>query len=237
MANIVLVSCEHGGNRIPAAYSGLFNGWEAVLDTHRGFDRGALTMARDLADAFHTPLMASTVSRLLIDLNRSLSNPSVWSEVTRTLSRAAKLDIVQRYYVPYREKLEKSVRAEVTKGHQVIHVSSHSFTPVLNGEVRTADIGLLYHPARAGEATLAARWRAALIAQHPPLRVRRNYPYLGKNDGLVTWLRHHFPPDSYIGIELEINQAWVLAGRSSWRRIRQLVITALRSSLHQQEIS
>ena len=36
-------------------------------------------MAKALADAFAAPLVSSTVSRLVIDLNRSLGHPHVWS--------------------------------------------------------------------------------------------------------------------------------------------------------------
>jgi hypothetical protein len=37
------------------------------------------------------------------------------------------------------------------------------------------------------------------------LRVRRNYPYLGKADGFTTYLRRHFPVDRYAGVEFEVN--------------------------------
>ena len=33
----------------------------------------------------------------------------------------------------------------------MIHLSSHSFTPELDGKVRKADIGLIYDPARQRE--------------------------------------------------------------------------------------
>jgi len=37
--------------------------------------------------------------------------------------------------------------------------------------------------------------------------VRFNYPYLGKADGFTTYLRKQFPAN-YMGIELEVNQAF-----------------------------
>ena len=70
-----LITCEHGGNRVPAPYRRLFRGRRALLDSHRGYDPGALVMARALAAAFTAPLVTSTVSRLLIDLNRSTGHP------------------------------------------------------------------------------------------------------------------------------------------------------------------
>src|SRR5688572_16351358 len=63
----LLVSCEHGGNRIPARYRKLFSATRRVLATHRAYDPGALTMARDFARAFGCDLHYSTVSRLLVE--------------------------------------------------------------------------------------------------------------------------------------------------------------------------
>ncbi len=131
--DFLVVTCEHGGNRIPAEYAGLFRGWRRILATHRGYDPGALVMARQLAAALDAPLVASTVSRLVVDLNRSLGNPRVWSDATRVLPPAGKQRIVRRHYAPYRQRVEALVSDAVAAGRRVIHLSSHSFTPVLDG--------------------------------------------------------------------------------------------------------
>jgi len=229
--DFIVVTCEHGGNRIPAEYAGLFRGWRAVLATHRGFDAGALVMAREFASALHAPLVTSTVSRLLVDLNRSLSNRHAWSDATRPLPDPDHQRIAQRHYAPYRERVTAIVTAAVTAGHRVLHISSHSFTPVLDGQVRTADVGLLYDPARRGEAALASRWKAAFAEQAPGLRVRRNYPYAGRNDGLTSFLRRRFPPARYVGVEIEVNQAIVLGDAKRWRELRRAVIATFQAAL------
>jgi predicted N-formylglutamate amidohydrolase len=79
----LLITCEHGGNRIPAAYRSLFIGRKALLATHRGYDAGALVMAEALSISLRAPLVSSTVSRLLVDLNLSVGNPQLFSEMTR----------------------------------------------------------------------------------------------------------------------------------------------------------
>ena len=229
--DFLVVTCEHGGNAIPIEYARVFRGWRGVLATHRGFDAGALVVARDLAAAFGAPLVASTVSRLVIDLNRSLSNRRVWSDATRDLAPAVRQQIVRRYYAPHRHRVEAIVRRAVASGRRVIHVASHSFTPELDGRVRTADIGLLYDPARAPESALAARWKAALADRAPALRVRRNYPYAGKDDGLTSYLRQHFPARCYVGMEIELNQRFVLARGKPWRSLRQTVVATLQAML------
>jgi len=138
--------------------------------------------------------------------------------------------IVAQYYRPYRAEAERLVRRAIARGRRVIHVSAHSFTPELNGKVRGADVGLLYDPARAGEADLCARWKASLAAIAPQLRVRRNYPYAGKGDGLTRDLRLRYPPRAYIGIELEVNQGIVLAAGRRWAALRGALIASLRAA-------
>jgi predicted N-formylglutamate amidohydrolase len=225
-----LITCEHGGNRIPAPYRWLFLGRRALLDSHRGYDPGALDMAREMAKAFRAPLVTSTISRLLIDLNRSIGHPQFFSTVTRGAPAKLRAKIVEEHYLPYRAQVERLVRQSVLRGRRVIHISSHSFTPELDGKVRRADVGLLYHPARRGEAELCARWKALLAASAPRLRVRRNYPYAGKGDGLTSHLRRRFPSSAYVGIELEVNQNIVLAAGRRWVALRGALIDSLRTA-------
>ena len=174
--------------------------------------------------------MTSTISRLVIDLNRSPGHPRLFSAATRGLPATLRAAIVERHYLPYRAQVERLVRLSVSRGRRVIHISSHSFTPELNGKVRCADVGLLYDPARRGEAALCARWKASQAELDPELRVRRNYPYAGKGDGLTAHLRQCFPPRAYVGIELEVNQGIVLAAGRRWTTLRRVLIDSLRTA-------
>ncbi len=188
-------------------------------------------MARELAAALEAPLLSSTVSRLLVDLNRSVGHARFHLAAVRDAGPAVREAIVERYYQPYRAQAGQYVQRAVARGRRVIHVSSHSFTPVLDGAVRTADVGLLYDPARAGEVALCERWQAALKALAPDLNVRRNYPYAGKGDGLTRELRGRYSPRTYVGIELEINQKHVEGPADRFRALRRAIIEALRAAL------
>jgi predicted N-formylglutamate amidohydrolase len=227
----LLITCEHGGNRIPPRYRPLFRGHEDLLHTHRGYDAGALAMAKELATTFKAPLFVATTSRLLIDLNRSIGHPKLYSEATRPAPAELRREILEAHYLPYRAEAEAHIAHEVARGRRVIHISSHSFTPMLDGEVRNADIGLLYDPGRSAEAALCRRWQAALQAVAPEVSVRRNYPYTGKSDGFTAYLRRRFRASDYVGIELEINQQRVTEGGRGWRRLRAVVIDTLRDAL------
>jgi predicted N-formylglutamate amidohydrolase len=225
-STIYLVTCEHGGNRVPSRYRPLFRGHEALLHTHRGYDAGALRVARELACMLSAPLIASTTSRLLIDLNRSPRHPKLYSEATRAASRATRDEIFQNHYLPYRTRVENLIADAIAAGSRVVHFSSHTFTPELNSIERNTDIGLLYDPARPAESELCRRWKSALNAG-TSLKTRMNYPYAGTADGLTVFLRRRFPADSYLGIELEINQKHVRQGSMHWGDVRRAVIEAL----------
>lgn len=226
-----MITCEHGGNRIPSRYRALFAGFEALLQTHRGHDPGALAMARELARALAAPLFVSTTSRLLIDLNRSIGHPRLYAEATRDVPVALRRKILEQYYLPYRNRVETHIDEAIAHGKRVVHLSSHSFTPALDGAIRNADIGLLYDPARSGERELCRRWQTELRARAPALKVRRNYPYTGTSDGFTAYLRRRFPTDAYIGIEVEINQKHVFNGGREWRAMRGQLIGALRRAM------
>lgn len=227
MNSRLIITCEHGGCEVPAEYATLFAGHTALLQTHRGWDRGALVLARELAKAFNAPLFAGTTTRLLIDLNRSIGHRQLHSEFTRSLPLALRREIAARHYLPYRDAVEAEVARHVAAGQRVVHVSSHSFTPELRGLVRQADVAWLYDPARPGESELALEWLSALKAKRPDLKLRRNYPYQGKGDGLTSLLRKRHAPDRYVGLELEVNQRFVLDGGTPWHDLRAAITQSL----------
>ncbi|HLF10126.1 MAG TPA: N-formylglutamate amidohydrolase, partial [Gammaproteobacteria bacterium] len=133
---------------MPAEYARLFTRAGRVLDSHRGLDYGALEMARAFAKKLDAPLVSATTTRLLVDLNRSPHHRNVFSEFSRVLTAAERETAIAKHYFPYRTKVEGVVAAAVQSGAAVLHVSSHSFTPMLNGETRRTDLGLLYDPRR-----------------------------------------------------------------------------------------
>src|SRR5262249_49438345 len=133
------------------------------------------------------------------------------------------------YYRPYRERVEQSIGEAISAHSPIVHVSVHSFTPVLRGQIRTADIGLLYDPQHRGEMQFCAAWRHHLLALRPALRGRRNSPSRGVSDGLTTYLRRRFGAD-YFGIELEVNQRWPRR-RTAWRTLQNDLLESLRRTL------
>lgn len=200
-----VITCEHGGNTIPHAYTEYFRAADSILESHRGYDPGAYELFQLLAPELADFSIFSQTSRLLVELNRSLHHKSLFSAYTRPLPKDVKKDILSEYYFPYRKLTEEKIRQFRNEGFNVYHLSVHSFTPELNGEVRNADIGLLYDPARKEEKAFCSHWKESLKEMLPQARVRMNYPYQGKADGFTTYLRRLFP-EGYLGTELEVNQ-------------------------------
>lgn len=203
-----LITCEHAGNYVPNNYRYLFLGSETVLESHRGYDIGAGEVAQFLADSLKLPLYVHMVSRLLVDVNRSKFNPELYSDYSRGLDSVVKKFLIKRYYTAYRQPVYEWIKEHARKTDSVAHFSIHSFTPMLSGEVRTADIGLLYDEKRRQEVDLAQALEAQLKAYLPQMIIKHNYPYKGTADGFTTHLRKEFKGENYMGLEIEVNQKY-----------------------------
>jgi len=204
----LLITCEHGGNEVPPEQAPLFTGWRDLLASHRGFDAGALETARLLARATGAPLYASTTSRLVVDLNRSIGHPGLFSEITNPLPRKVRAQILTTHYHPHRNAVAAATDSLLGQGRTVLHIASHSFTPRLAGVTRHCDAGFLYDPGRSAEKVFCRNWMRELACLDSDLILRRNYPYRGVADGLATAFRKRFG-ERYLGVELEVNQRFV----------------------------
>jgi predicted N-formylglutamate amidohydrolase len=191
---------------------------ERFLNTHRGYDPGALELARDFAAATGARLFYSTVSRLLVELNRPLGHPQLFS---KNLSPGVREKLLQRYYFPYWRDVQGAVRRQ---SRRVLHVSFHSFTPKLRGERRTTDVGLLFDPVREPEVRFCRVWRRAILALSPRLQVHFNKPYRGTFPSLVEELRKKFRPQRYVGIQIEVNQKFPRGDARRWRALRRALV-------------
>lgn len=204
--NSIVVTCEHAGNFVPAEYQYLFRNTHEVLQTHRGWDPGALTLATFFSSAWNARLFYCLTTRLLVEANRSLDNEQIFSEYTVHLNDREKQVILNQFYFPYRKSVEDLIfRIE----RPVLHFSVHTFTPVLNEVIRETDIGLLFDPTRMGEYNLCNALRENLQEQLSELQIDFNEPYAGVDDGFTTAMRKQIPGNDYLGIELEVNQKHV----------------------------
>ncbi len=199
-----VISCEHATCHVPDPWRHLLAD-TAMLQSHRGWDPGAAGMAGYLGQRLETPVLLGQVSRLLADANRSASNPNVHAPEIRALPRSDRDAIIRAWHAPHHAAVTAEVGNRLNAAGQVIHLSCHSFTPVLRGKRRNAEIGLLYDPRHSREQALAVLWQQRLQASSS-LRTRRNYPYKGCGDGMTRTMRRRYG-SAYLGFEVELNQA------------------------------
>jgi predicted N-formylglutamate amidohydrolase len=218
----LMLTCEHASNRLPAAFKKFVP--THVQGTHRAYDIGALKVFRKLVK-FAKPEFSceGTFSRLFVDLNRTITNKSAFSEYYGKLEASDKANAEKvkaeatAYWKEYRANVErfmtqnigKGSKAAGNKGAAIVHLGIHSFTPVLNGKPRNTDIGILYDPTRPKECAYANVIKNEIKRLYPHMKVRFNYPYKGTSDGLTTSLRKKFG-SRYVGIEIEINQKFFI---------------------------
>ncbi|MDT0651444.1 N-formylglutamate amidohydrolase [Autumnicola edwardsiae] len=224
----LILTCEHAFNAIPDEYSHLFAGAEEVLNTHRGYDPGAFDLFEAVSGLANFGAYQKT-SRLLVEVNRSENHPQLFSEFSAELTNEEKQEVLEQYYFPYRESVATKIEDFIEKGERLVHFSVHSFTPELDGEIRDADIGLLFDPARSAEEEFCTLLKKRLQQENPELKIRFNYPYLGKSDGLTTFLRSNFP-NNYSGIELEVNQKFVQNNKMD-ERLKMAIFDSLKATL------
>ncbi len=167
--NRLLISCEHGGNGVPAAYASLFVGAERVLNTHRGLDFGALEVAEAFGARLRVKPITATTTRLVVDLNRSPYHPNLFSStrVRWTASNAPPLDA---HYWPYRRRAEQAVeeggeggRVRVARVIAQLHAGERRRGPQPRHR-------FLYDPQRKSEVRFIDAWDEALRARPGSLR-------------------------------------------------------------------
>jgi predicted N-formylglutamate amidohydrolase len=146
-----LIVCDHASNALPSRYGDL--GLDAErLASHIAWDPGALAVARGLAERLGAPLVHSTVSRLVVDVNRPPTAPDLIVETSETtripgnadLSEAERQRRVAAVHAPYHAAIERVVDARLAAGRATSLIAIHSFEPVYRGVRRPWPVGVIF---------------------------------------------------------------------------------------------
>jgi predicted N-formylglutamate amidohydrolase len=202
----VVVLVDHASNRLPAAY-GTLGLPQAQLDRHIGYDIGALSIGQSLARRLRGALVASRFSRLLIDPNRGIDDPTLVMRVSdgAVVPANARVDAdeiafrIKAFHQPYHAAVAHAVAAVAARGAVPVLVSVHTFTPVWRGRPRPWHVGLLWDADPRMAQSLVARLSAA-----GDLVVGDNEPYDGALEGDTVWT--HATTAGYPNALLEIRQ-------------------------------
>lgn len=203
-----VVVCDHGGRAVPASLRGL--GLEpAHFDRHIAWDIGALALARRLARRFDMPLVSAAYSRLVIDVNRGLDDPTLIPEISddvvipanRNLSADDAAARVRALFDPYHAAVAAALESRRGLGVAApVLLSAHSFTPVMRGFQRPWEIGVLWD----GDPRVAVPLLEALRGRGD-VTVGDNQPYSGRGT-LGGTVETHALPHGLPNALLEVRQ-------------------------------
>lgn len=217
-----LVVADHAGNAVPAVLNGLGLA-PAMLERHIALDRGSRAVATGLAQRLDARALLANYSRLVVDLNRQLDDPTAFAEISDGLPIPGNqaLDAAQRkqrqdaVYHPYHDAIDNLVDEFLAQNTAPAIVSIHSFTPRLDGQDRPWHAGVLWDrdPRIARPLLERLRRRAGLV-------VGDNEPYSGRHAADYT-IDHHAEARGLPNASIEIRQDLIedAAGVRRWAEI------------------
>jgi predicted N-formylglutamate amidohydrolase len=220
-APVVLV-CDHASNYVPRALHSLGLA-PAPLREHIAWDIGAADVARRLARRFDAPLALTGYSRLVIDCNRQLNDPSsipaesdgIPVPGNRGLSQGERLQRAETLFKPYHEAVARLIAHKTQHASPPAVVSIHSFTPVFQRTRRPWHVGVLWNQDR----RIAIPLLEAL-GRNEDLTVGDNEPYSAR-DGVGYTIAVHAEHAGLAHVALEIRQDLIAisAGAEQWAEI------------------
>ena len=151
MDSDLLIICDHASNVIPVGYASLGLLPER-LDEHIAIDIGAEAVARKLAAALNATAVICGTSRLVIDCNRQMEDPTLIPPVSddvvvpgnQNLSEEERRHRVDEYFKPYHGEITRQIERRIAAGRVPAIISIHSFTPEMAGFARPWQVALLW---------------------------------------------------------------------------------------------
>lgn len=202
----VLVVCDHASRRIPAALENLGLD-ELAIGRHIASDIGAGDVAERLSARLDAPAVLAGYSRLVVDCNRGLDDPTSILAVSdgefipgnQGLSDAEKHERARQFFHPYHDAIRRRLESFERRGIVPAFVAVHSFTPVFKRVRRPWQIGILWDKDPRIPVPLIAALRTRGIA------VGDNEPYSGKAPADHS-VDHHAEGGGLPHVSIEIRQ-------------------------------
>ena len=204
--SLMLLVCDHAGNRIPRALHDLGLG-RAELDRHIGWDIGAAGVTLALAAKLDATAILQTYSRLVIDCNRRPGHPTSVAPVSDGTAIPGNAGTpppflparIDEIFNPYHAAIAARIDACLARDAAPALISIHSFTPVMAGTARLWQAGVLHNRDPRLALVLAGLLRGE------GLIVGDNEPYALSDDSDYT-VPVHAERRGLVYLELEVRQ-------------------------------
>jgi predicted N-formylglutamate amidohydrolase len=214
----LLILCDHAENTLPEAY-GTLGLRSEDLHRHIAYDLGAAGVSEHLANALGAPALLTRFSRLLIDPNRGIDDPTLIMQLSDGLIVPGNAGLgedeiearINRFYRPYHRAVKRAIEAGITAGKPPAVLSVHSFTQAWKGVARPWHVSVLWDKDR----RLALPLLEALRA-FPGIEVGDNVPYSGQLKG--DTLYRHATARGLAHALIEVRQDLILGedGQAEW---------------------
>ena len=237
----LLILCDHAENTLPEAYSTLGLRPED-LHRHIAYDLGAAGVAERLAYMLSAPALLTKFSRLLIDPNRGLDDPTLVMQISDGLVVPGNVGIdaneiasrIARYYEPYHRAIDRAIETGLAAGKPPIMLAIHSFTQAWKGVPRPWHVSVLWDK----DPRLAVPLLSGLQAI-PEIEVGDNVPYSGQLKG--DTLYRHATARGLAQALVEVRQDLILSpeGQEEWaERLAEVLrrVLAAEVALHAIEL-
>ena len=235
----ILLVCDHASRQFPAALDTM--GLDPVaLRCHLALDIGAGALTGRLANTLSVTAVLCQYSRLVVDCNRQLMDPSAFLEFgdgiivagNRNLHPEEKKARADEIYWPYHNAVASQVERLQAAGRPPLFVAVHSFTPVLNGESRPWEMGVLWDTDRITAGIFVHDLREA------GFHVGDNEPYSGKSPQDFT-IDHHAEAIGLPHVGIEIRQDLIDddEGVQEIGKVLQQIIASLPARLNPTDIN
>jgi predicted N-formylglutamate amidohydrolase len=218
----VLLVADHASPFFPEAMNQLgLADW--VLERHVAWDIGSDELTRCLADELDAPAVLAGFSRLIVDPNRKLDDPTAFIEISDGIAIPGNLDLgdsqkalrVQSFFKPYHEAISGRLAALSTDSLVPALISIHTCTPVFDRIVRPWHIGVMWDKDPRIPVPLMKQ-----LMEMDGICIGDNEPYSGKHPHDFT-IDFHAEPGGLPHVGLEIRQDLVKnrAGAREWAAI------------------
>ena len=233
----LLLICDHASHRFPKTLGDM--GLDPFARRcHLAVDIGAGRLTESLAKSLGVTAVLHNYSRLVVDCNRQLMDPGAFLEYgdgilvpgNRNLHAADKELRATALYWPYHCAIDEQVQRLAKAGRPTVFISIHSFTPVLNGESRSWQMGVLWDKDEETRKIFLEGLRDAGYL------VGDNEPYSGKAPQDFT-IDHHAEEHDLPHVGIEIRQDLIddEAGVAEIAEVMHKIIASIPQRLDQKD--
>lgn len=227
----LVIACDHASNDVPPDIGGLGVS-DADMQRHIAWDIGAAAISRHLAKAFDAPAILCGTSRLVIDCNRQLRDPTLIPVVSdgaavpanEGLSPEQRAQRISAYFDSYHDACRKILAARCAAGRRPLFLAVHSMTDRMRGTFRPWEISLSSNENRSATDPALAELRklnGVVIGDNEPYDMNTDEDYSTPEHALTRGLDY---------LQVEFRQD-VVATPEGQRRFAELFAPAVAAAI------